>query len=55
MTNCDKLSHLLFAKPLKYKGFNFKNSCIARAANGKGEYKERGNKKYYQLNIHQTL
>jgi hypothetical protein len=27
------------------KGFNFKNSCIARAANGKGEYKERGNKK----------
>ena len=27
------------------KGFNFKNSCIAKAANGKGEYKERGNKK----------
>jgi len=26
-------------------GFNFKNSCIAKAANGKGEYKERGNKK----------
>ena len=27
------------------KGFNFKNSFIAKAANGKGEYKERGNKK----------
>ena len=26
-------------------GFNFTNSCIARTASGKGEYKERGNKK----------
>jgi len=26
-------------------GFNFTNSCVARTANGKGEYKERGNKK----------
>jgi len=26
-------------------GFNFTNSCIARTAGGKGEYKERGNKK----------
>ena len=26
-------------------GFNFTNSCYARTANGKGEYKERGNKK----------
>ena len=27
------------------KGFNFKNSCIAKAANGKGDFKERGKKK----------
>ena len=27
------------------KGFNFKNVCIARSANGKGDYKNRGNKK----------
>jgi len=26
-------------------GFNFTNSCVARTASGKGEYKERGNKK----------
>ena len=26
-------------------GFDFTNSCIARTANGKGEYKNRGNKK----------
>ena len=27
------------------KGFNFKNSCIAKAANGKVDFKERGKKK----------
>jgi len=27
------------------QGFNFKNVCIARSANGKGDYKNRGNKK----------
>jgi len=29
----------------KVPGFNFTNSCIAKTASGKGEYKERGNKK----------
>ena len=27
------------------KGFDFTNSCYARTASGKGDYKERGNKK----------
>ncbi len=27
------------------KGFNFTNTCIARTASGKGDYKDRGNKK----------
>ncbi|MCP4320670.1 MAG: hypothetical protein GY787_02175, partial [Alteromonadales bacterium] len=25
------------------KGFNFTNTCIARTASGKGDYKDRGN------------
>jgi len=37
------------------EGFEFTQAAYEKQSNGKGEYKNRGNKKYYQLNIHQTL
>ncbi len=35
-------------------GFDFNIKSYERQANGKGEFKNRGEKKYYQLNILQT-
>ena len=37
------------------EGFEFDVQSYERQSNGKGEFKNRGNKKYYQLNTHLTL
>ena len=36
-------------------GFNFEIDSYERQSNGKGEFKNRGDKRYYQLNTHQIL
>ena len=36
-------------------GFHFENEVYERQANGKGDYKNRGMKSIYLLNIHQIL
>jgi hypothetical protein len=37
------------------ESFKLLNESYERCANGKGDFINRGNKKYYLLNIHQTL
>ena len=36
-------------------GFHFENEVYERQANGKGDYKNRGENEYYLLNIHLIL